>query len=198
MAADFKPLSEFVLACGLIWLFECLCMCVCSLKESKDRLACNSLLITVIFPQLCSASVVMRYYFEKPTEERTAWQQRESKRSEQTTAVCRQNEPSFRWLDILAFVVLIDTAMRGFYRLPISLPQTHSHSNAAFLSTLQHKPNIDLFQVHMHMSTCFLSSVKVYTESPSLPPHTHTHTIDSFSLAHTHDLLMSVHPVFAS
>lgn len=174
--ADFKLLSECVLARGLIWMFECLCirMCVrvCSSKPSKDRLACNSLLITVILPQLCSASIVIALLFWKTQGGKDDMTERRAEKK--TTG--GQNEPSFLWLNVLSVVVLIHVAMWWFYWLPISLTHfTLSHTHSDFLTLPFFPLCVDIFHVH----TCR----KPFT----LSPLTHTHSVESpsvFSLFH--------------
>lgn len=97
-------LSEFMFAFGLIWMFECLCF----FKQSKDFSACNSLLITVILPQLCSASIVIALLSRKEKEEkklrqeRTKWQKGDLKRRWHRMVRNRQNEPSRRSADSIS------------------------------------------------------------------------------------------------
>lgn len=60
-----------------------MCACVSFFKQSKDFSACNSLFITVILPQVCSASIVIGLLFSGGGglgQERTKWQKGELKK----------------------------------------------------------------------------------------------------------------------
>lgn len=182
--------SESALAYRLIWLFECLCARVCSCKQSKDRLACNSLLITVILAQLTAASIVVALILKKTPskklrEERTIGRKRKLKTA---------GDGSRHFID---------------YRC-------RSHAEAPTLPLFplctHKKPTIA--SSRMQTSMCFLSSEYVhapkmlwllshtYTQSKPLSPSiylTQLYLSLHPSLIHTrvHNLLMPLQTVFA-
>ncbi len=144
-------------------MFECLCIHVCSLQQSKDRLACNSLLITVILQQLGSASIVIALLFWKTQGGKNHMTE---KRVEEETAVCRQNELSFLWRCPLGYQCSHEGILLIIDFTP---PHTHSHILTLPFFLLSNTNSLSIY-------------VFTFTHADE---HTHTHT-RTHTHAHTH------------
>lgn len=161
-------------------------MRVCSSKQSKYRSACNSLLITVILPQLCSASIVIALLF---------WKTRRGEGRSDRTGSWRADNRRWRFAD--------------------KMNRHFADSISSRLSSLSIRPWADfidyLFHVLSHiltlpvLSLCNRDSLSLsvtFTHADTYPQSFHyfTQLLSLFPLLiHTcmHNLLMLINPVFA-